>query len=111
MDIHFSDIAIPCDLASVNLVQQKQKKCVFFNLDFFYLFYNSEKIGHTQETLVFRYGTVVQTSESSADRLKVDRRAESNRIHIFGNDSDQCRRIQILQIFNPFFDTTFLLKI
>ena len=65
----------------------------------------------TQETLVFRYGSVVQTtSESSADRLKVDRTAESNRIHIFGNDSDQGRRIQILQIFNPFFDTTFLLK-
>ena len=64
-----------------------------------------------QETLVFRYGSVVQTtSESSADRLKVDRTAESNRIHIFGNDSDQGRRIQILQIFNPFFDTTFLLK-
>ena len=42
-----------------------------------------------QETLVFRYGSVVQTtSESSADRLKVDRTAESNRIHIFGNDSD-----------------------
>ena len=64
-----------------------------------------------QETMVFRYGSVVQTtSESSADRLKVDRTAESNRIHIFGNDSDQGRRIQILQIFNPFFDTTFLLK-
>ena len=40
--------------------------------------------------MVFRYGSVVQTtSESSADRLKVDRTAESNRIHIFGNDSDQ----------------------
>ena len=66
---------------------------------------------YTQETLVFRYGSVVQTtSESSADRLKVDKTAESNRIHIFGNDSDQGRRIQILQIFNPFFDTTFLLK-
>ena len=64
---------------------------------------------YTQETLVFRYGTVVQTtSESSADRLKVDRTAESNRIHIFGNDSDQGRRIQILQIFNPFFDTTLI---
>ena len=58
-----------------------------------------------------RYGSVVQTtSESSADRLKVDRTAESNRIHIFGNDFDHGRRIQILQIFNPFFDTTFLLK-
>ena len=67
--------------------------------------------GSSQETLVFRYGSVVQTtSESSADRLKVDRTAESNRIHIFGNNFDQGRRIQILQIFNPFFDTTFLLK-
>ena len=57
---------------------------------------------YTQETLVFRYGSVVQTtSESSADRLKVDGTAESNRIHIFGNDSDQGRRIQILQIFSP----------
>ena len=54
----------------------------------------------TQETLVFRYGSVVQTtSESSADRLKVDRTAESNGIHIFGNDSDQGRPIQILQLF------------
>ena len=61
-----------------------------------------------QETLVFRYGSVVQTT--STDRLKVDRTAESNRIHIFGNDSDQGKWIQILQIFKPFFDTTFLLK-
>ena len=76
-----------------------------------YLLSRSPTLVLTQETMVFRYGSVVQTtSESSADRLKVDRTAESNRIHIFGNDSDQGRRIQILQIFNPFFDTTFLLK-
>ena len=64
--------------------------------------------GATQETLVFRYVSVVQTtSESAADRLKGDRTAESNRIQIFGNNSDQGRRIQILQIINPFFDTIF----
>ena len=48
---------------------------------------------YPQETLIFRFGSVVQTtSESSADRLKVDRTPESNRIHIFGNDSDQGKR-------------------
>ena len=84
---------------------------MFCDSNFVYIMLIIFNMTVTQETLVFRYGSVVQTtSESSADRLKVDRTAESNRIHIFGNDSDQGRRIQILQIFNPFFDTTFLLK-
>ena len=49
----------------------------------------------SQQTMVCRFGSVVQTtSESSADRLKVGRTSESNWILIFGNNSDDCKRNQ-----------------
>ena len=49
----------------------------------------------TQQTMVCRFGSVVQiTSESSADRLKVGRTSESNWILIFGNNSGDCKRNQ-----------------
>ena len=78
-------------------------------LHYYVYMYNNDVV--TQQTMVYRFGSVVQTtSESLADQLKVGRTSESNWIRIFGNILTIVNVINALQIFKLFLGTTFLLK-